>query len=254
MINFAAMNVRVALIILLSALLAGCGGSGDADPALSALLAPGASTRWDVPGDTPPDGGCVPLRNRLEQKSLARAFPDINDIHLHYARLGGIHPVRSADDAWRYGKGLERIRSDRYIYIDSLTHSYPLLVPEAAQLLETIGARFHDSLQVRGGGAYRPKVTSVFRTEATVSKLRRVNRNASAESAHCYGTTFDISYSKFICDDSRDTRRTFEDLKNLLAEIVEDLRQEGRCVVKHERHQACLHITVCADQDNETDI
>ncbi len=37
-----------------------------------------------------------------------------------------------------------------------------------------------------------------------------------------------LSYSKeFICDDAASTRRTFEDLKNLLAEIVADLRSEG---------------------------
>lgn len=77
----------------------------------------------------------------------------------------------------------------------------------------------------------------------TVGKLRRVNRNASSESAHSYGTTFDISYSKFICDDPSKPHRTFEDLKNLLAEVVFALRAEGRCLVKHERRQACFHIT-----------
>ena len=90
-------------------------------------------------------------------------------------------------------------------------------------------------------------MTSVLRTPQTVRKLRRVNRNATQESAHQYATTFDISHSKFICDNADGTRRTFEDLKNLLAEIVYDLRREGRCYVKHERKQACLHITSIAD-------
>lgn len=257
MVNFADMNGRrtpgviPALIIVVSILLWDCSRDDTVDPALAALLAPVAPTQWDVPGDTPPDKGCVPLRSHLGHPSLATAFPDVNDIHLSHARNAGIRPVTSTASAWIYGKGLERVRSDRYIYIDSLSHSYPFLIPAAARLLETIGSRFRDSLTVRGGGAYRPKVTSVLRTTNSVSQLRRVNRNASAKSAHCYGTTFDISYSKFICDDSSDTRRTFDDLSYLLGEIIEDLRLEGRCVVKHERRQACLHITVCADNNNE---
>ncbi len=85
-------------------------------------------------------------------------------------------------------------------------------------------------------------------------RLRRVNRNASSESAHSYGTTFDLSYSKFICDDTTATKRTFEDLKNLLGEIVAGLRAQGRCVVKHERRQGCFHITVCAPTDSLTSL
>lgn len=243
------MFVRALIIILIFLGTAAC--DAPCDPALASLLSTPTPSRWDRAGATAPDGGCVPLRNKLEQKSLGRAFPDVNAVHLRHAKAIGINPVTDVEQAWNNGEGLERVRSDQYIYIDSLSHSYPMLVPSAAQLLATIGRRFHDTLQVRGGGAYRPKVTSLLRTESSMSKLRRVNRNAGAESAHCYGTTFDISYSKFICDDSTDTRRTFEDLKNLLAEIVEDLRQQGRCVVKHERHQACLHITVCADNEYE---
>ena len=116
-------------------------------------------------------------------------------------------------------------------------------MPHAADLLRDICRRFADSLAARGGGAYRPKVTSVLRTPMTVGRLRRVNGNATTESAHQYGTTFDISYSKFVCDDTTATLRTFEDLKNLLAEIIFDLRKQGRCLVKHERRQACFHIT-----------
>ena len=86
------------------------------------------------------------------------------------------------------------------------------------------------------------KVTSLLRTPATVSRLRRVNRNATAESTHTFGTTFDISYSRFICD-SDTLGRTFEDLKNLLGEVLLDFKNQGRCYVKMERRQACFHIT-----------
>ncbi len=53
----------------------------------------------------------------------------------------------------------------------------------------------------------------------------------------------DIAYNKFICDGTNHLR-TAVDLKNLLAEIVEDMHIEGRCFVKYEYKQACFHITV----------
>jgi uncharacterized protein YprB with RNaseH-like and TPR domain len=75
-----------------------------------------------------------------------------------------------------------------------------------------------------------------------VKRLRRRNGNAVDTSAHLYGTTFDISYAKFICD-SPEKPRTQEDLKNLLGEVVYDMQQRGRCYVKFEHKQACFHIT-----------
>ena len=69
------------------------------------------------------------------------------------------------------GQGLVKIESNRYYFVDELTHSYPYLKPHAAALLAEIGRRFHDTLQARGGGDYRPKVTSVLRTPLTVGRL-----------------------------------------------------------------------------------
>lgn len=194
------------------------------------------------PADAP-DEGCQRLRVRGIGGTFGKVFNDSNHQHLKYARVEGIVPITSLGTAWTNSKGVRKVESDSNLYIDSLTHSYAYLMPHAAELLSEIGQRFHDSLDARGGGDYRLKVTSLLRTNATVGRLRRVNRNATSESAHTYATTFDISYSKFICDDPAATRRTFEDLKNLLAEIVFDLRAEGKCLVKHERKQACFHIT-----------
>ncbi len=205
---------------------------------------------WDSHLDSAPDGGCVRMRFP-GLGSIGRMFNDSNYLHLQAARAAGIQPVEDLRSAWAEGRGLERIASCREYYLAPLSHSYPFLVPEAAELLREIGSRFKDSLEARGGGAYRPKVTSVLRTPHTVGRLRRVNRNATDSSAHQFATTFDISYSKFICDDSTETRRTFEDLKNLLATVVRDLRDEGRCYVKHERRQACFHITVRPQPDKE---
>lgn len=219
------------------------GGAGEADPELLALLAPAPPNPYAVAGDSAPDDGCIKLRTYPPLVPLYKAFNDLNAEHLAAARTCGMQPVTDLASAWRNGKGLVEVRPDSTIFIDELKHSYPYLKPHAAALLREIGKRFRDTLIARGGGDYRLKVTSLLRTDATVGRLRRVNRNASGESAHSYATTFDISYSKFICDNADGTRRTFEDLKNLLAEIVDGLRSQGRCLVKREYRQACFHIT-----------
>jgi len=211
---------------------------------LAYILEDNYTNPYAVPGDTVPDAGCVRLRTHVPRGKL---FGDLNAAHLLHARAGGIKPVDGPEDAWLNAKGIVAVRSDSNIYIDSLTHSYAYLTPAAAGILREIGRRFCDSLEARGGGDYRIKVTSLMRTAVTVGNLRKVNRNATQESAHRYATTFDISYRKFICDNASGTRRSFEDLSALLAEIIGDLRAEGRCLVKRERKQACFHITVTSN-------
>ncbi len=247
----------VILLLFFGWLMASCGRSDEVSPYLTAILdADTTANKWDNPGVTPPDGGCVPMRIRLGQP-LGKLFNDLNAAHLVHARKGGIAPVRHTEEVWEQSEGLVEVASNRFFYVDELSHSYPYLKPHAADLLMEIGRRFNEALAARGGGAYRIKVTSILRTPLSVGRLRKVNRNATGESAHQYATTFDISYSKFICDDASATHRTFEDLKNLLAEVLVGLRNEGRCLVKHERHQSCFHITATVptinSPYNETD-
>ena len=173
---------------------------------------------------------------------LRSIFNDTNGMHISAAESIGIKPIKSLRDAYNLQRPVVRIATNDHYTVDSLTHSMPFLVPEAAQLLDDIGRRFADTIRARGGHEYRIKVTSVLRTDRSVAKLRRRNRNASEQSAHCYATTFDISYAKFICLDS-----TFivslADLKNILGEILYDERDKGRCYVKFETKQGCFHIT-----------
>ncbi len=194
--------------------------------------------------DSMPDGNCVKMKINPIGGPLAKVFNDSNHVHLVPARALGIRPITDLNSAWNLRRPIEEIVTCEDFYVDDLTHSYPYLVPEAATLLHDIGRNFKDEMQNRGGGDYRIKVTSVTRTPATVSKLRRVNKNATEESAHQYGTTFDISYVQFACDNDAGVHRTQEDMKNLLAEVLKDLRDQGRCYVKYERKQGCFHITV----------
>lgn len=201
--------------------------------------------------DTMPESNMVKLHVRPIGGSLGRIFNDSNHVHLDAAQALGIAPVERVADAWRVRRPVVKVHSNNHYVIDRLTHSLPYLVPEAAALLDEIGTRFTDSLASRGGGDYRVKVTSVLRTPSTVKRLRRVNRNATSRSAHQFGTTFDISYVNFACGASTSRNRTQQDLKNLLAEVLYDLRNEGRCYVKYERKQGCFHITVRPDKPAE---
>ncbi|MDE7153882.1 MAG: hypothetical protein K2O00_05500 [Muribaculaceae bacterium] len=226
--------------------LCSCGGGVDVSSSETGMLGDEyfsrfeEDNRYDIHFDSmPPGGRKLRVRN---VGTLGRTFNDSNYVHLAAARQLGIDPIQDMSDVWNNCRPLVRIRSNRYYFVDELTHSLPFLVPEAAELLEDISRSWVDTLHARGGGDYRLKVTSVLRTPATVKKLRRRNRNAADTSAHCFGTTFDISYAKFICD-SVTTPRTQEDMKNLLGEILYDMREQGRCFVKYERKQGCFHIT-----------
>lgn len=209
------------------------------------VLAPDDTVRSHNPYeehfDSMPNGG-IKLKINPLGGPLGRVFNDSNKFHIAVAEANGIRPLHTLRDVWEEGAKLERLQTCEAYYLDNLTHSLPYLTPRAHRLLTDIGLAFRDSLRARGGGDYRVKVTSVLRTPSLVKRLRRRNRNAVDTSAHLYGTTFDISYFKFICD-SVTTPRTQEDLKNLLGEVIEAQRQRNRCYVKYERKQSCFHIT-----------
>lgn len=174
---------------------------------------------------------------------LPQVFNDSNFLQLDAARRLGIQPVEDLGSAYFMKRPIVKVESNEYYQIDSLRHSIPFLVPEAAALLEDIGKNFIDSLSNRGGDSYKIKVTSLLRTPESVGRLRRVNINATDSSTHQFATTFDISYTNFYClDENRMIQQG--DLKNLLAEVLFDLRQNGRCLVKYERKTGCFHVTV----------
>lgn len=183
---------------------------------------------------------------RLPVNSVGRlreVFNDTNALQLPAAMACGIDPVIDLRSAYHLRRPIQRIYSCDEFVVDSLWMSMPYLVPRAAQLLKDIGRTFQDTVRNRGGGDYRIKVTSLLRTEYSVSKLRRRNRNASDSSCHRFATTFDISWTKFDCLDT--TRLvSLEDLKNILAEVIQQKREQGRCYAIYERRQGCFHVTV----------
>ena len=173
---------------------------------------------------------------------LWKTFNDSNYQQLQAARNLGIEPISDLSSAYFMNRPLVKVTSNEYYHIDSLRHSLPYLVPEAANLLEDIGKNFIDSLHSRGGDSYKIKVTSLLRTPETVGRLRRVNVNATDSSTHQFATTFDISYTNFYCLDN-DRQINQGDLKNLLGEVLLNLKNQGRCLVKYEHKTGCYHVT-----------
>lgn len=173
---------------------------------------------------------------------LAEVFNDSNKYQYAAAEKLGIRPIRTLGDAYFTSRPIVMVKSNEFYTIDSLKHSFPFLVPEAERCLRDIGSGFIDSLASRGADSYRILVTSLLRSPHTVKRLRRVNRNAVDSSTHQFGTTFDISFTRFH---NTDPSRTIneEDLKNLLAEVLLDMKNNGRCLVKYERKGGCFHIT-----------
>ena len=176
--------------------------------------------------------------------SFRRDFDDLNPVQLEAAQSLGITPAECRDDLLRTDR-LVPLEETPSLKLDDLTHSVPLMVPEAVRLAQEIGAAFRHQLEVDGQPLYRPIVTSVTRTAEDMDKLRQRNGNASLNSTHCYGTTLDISWQRYDKIDPEDPRTIEpEELKHLLAKVLRAFHDDGRCYIKHERKQACFHITV----------
>ena len=186
--------------------------------------------------------------NRIYYLNGKRIFKDDNDTHLTAAEKIGIKPLASREGIKNASRELKPIggamRFSEPFVVDRLVHSSPFLVPEAVKLLHDIGNAFHDSLRNKHLPEYSIIVTSVLRTDADVKSLSRTNINASKRSVHCYGTTVDITYTRFVKHDDEGPDARDVDLKAVLTEVLRDLREQGRCYVKYEVKQACFHITV----------
>ena len=175
-----------------------------------------------------PDGS--PVKNRIiSVPNYSKALPDLKE-------------------AERRKSELVYVASNPYYYVDKLNNSIPYLVPRAAVLLNDIGRNFFDSLQIKGIPLHKFIVTSVLRSEADVKKLRGHNGNASENSCHRFGTTFDIAYNRYKTVQAPDgpTRRQVRNdtLKWVMSEVLNDLRLNERCYIKYEVKQGCFHITV----------
>lgn len=218
--------IYAGMLAVASAACLSCGGRGTAEAA--------------------PAGGSEPrvtYNKILGVRNYQRTFNDVNDVHLSAAVAKGITPLENREEAVSAKERLLRIAPNGFYAMDSLTHSIPYLVPSASVLLTKIGSNFQDSLAAKGLPESRIIVTSVLRTKHDARRLSRRNVNATLNSAHFYGTTFDISYRRFEPADTAAAAADPWKLKMVLAEVLRDLRKKEWCYVKYEVKQGCFHVT-----------
>lgn len=189
-----------------------------------------------------------PKHRILSVPSYKEAFPDTNAVQLVAAQKWGVPPVKNREDAEARKRELVYIGSNPFYHVDPLSSSIPYLVPRAAVLLQDIGQAFFDSLFVKGVPFHKLIVTSVLRSQEDVMKLRGRNVNATENSCHLYGTTFDICYNRYKTVENPDgpSRRQVRNdtLKWVLSEVLRDMRVQQRCYIKYEVKQGCFHMTV----------
>ena len=178
---------------------------------------------------------------------FGNTFPDQQDVQIQAANQHGVAPVQNREEA-EHSKGkLVYVGSNPFFYVDKLNNSIPYLVPKASVLLQDIGRAYFDSLQIKGIPLHKIIVTSILRTKDDVAKLRTRNGNATENSCHLYGTTFDICYNRYkqIQTNDQPRRQVQNDtLKWVFSEVLRDFRNKNRCYIKYEVHQGCFHITV----------
>ena len=178
---------------------------------------------------------------------FGNTFPDQQDVQILAANKYGVNPVQNREEA-EHSKGkLVYVGSNPFFYVDKLNNSIPYLVPRASVLLQDIGRAYFDSLQIKGIPLHKIIVTSILRTKDDVAKLRTRNGNATENSCHLYGTTFDVCYNRYKQIQTRQQpRRQVQNdtLKWVLSEVLRDMRDRNRCLVKCEVKQGCFHITV----------
>ena len=173
--------------------------------------------------------------------SYKDAFPDLQETQIVAANKNGVRPVQNREEAEKRKNDLVYVGESPYYHVDKLHSSIPYLVPRAAMLLQDIGQAFYDSLYMKGVPLNQLIVTSILRTKDDVARLQRHNGNATDNSCHLYGTTFDICYNRYHPVEQEVRNDT---LKWVLSEVLRDIRRAERAYIKYEVKQGCFHMTV----------
>ena len=175
--------------------------------------------------------------------SYGQVFNDVNDVHIEKAKAVGLRRIPKTRDDMD-PKLLVRVEDTDDLVIDNLSYSVPYLTKGAAAELNRIAKAFGDSLRSKQFPVYKLICSSILRTEEDVDNLRKSgNPNASDNSAHCYGTTFDITYTRYWRDEETDEFMQPYELTKVLAEVLRDEKKAGRVLIKYERKEHCFHIT-----------
>ena len=168
-------------------------------------------------------------------KYFKNKFNDVQSRQLPTAKKLGIKPQESREGIETHPK-LVKVKKGKGYTVARLSHSSAKVLPQTKKLIEDIGQQFADSLAARKLYKERVVVTSLTRSKQDQQNLSKGNGNAAKQSAHFYGTTFDISYIRF--------HKNINEKRDILGNVLDNLRKEKRCWVKYEINQKCFHITV----------
>jgi hypothetical protein len=178
------------------------------------------------------------------QKDFSRKLNDRIVDYSAEAKRNGISPGRTEKELKKKiaeGK-LVRVRSGTMYIVEGMHFSYPVMTGDSKILLDEIARRFREKTSDKGLKGCRFYITSMTRKPDNLKNLRRYNTNSSVNSPHLYGNAFDISYKRFSVRKMFLTNCDRKFLKEALAEVIWQLRDEKRCWATYERMQNCFHV------------
>jgi hypothetical protein len=184
--------------------------------------------------------GCISYKQQIFSRKLRDMLPE----YIGQSSNSGISKCKDKRELLRKAAKREvlHIRDSKGYVVEDLSHSYPYLTKEGKTLLKEIGRRFRKKIsgtRLRGSDF---KITSMTRTTENLKKLRKSNSNASENTPHYYGNAFDISYARFSAKKWFVTDCDKYYLKEALAEVIWQLRQEKKCWATYEINQGCFHV------------
>ena len=181
---------------------------------------------------------------RNYQQVYSRKLNDRIIDYGYHARLTGIERCSNANDIGRrISSGqLVKINSGRCYKVENMAYSYPYLTRDSKKLLDEIGKRFKKKVKGDGFMGSRFIITSMTRTFDKVIGLGKANTNASDNSPHLNGNAFDISYARFTFIKLYVTECDKWYMKEALAEVIWQLKEEKKCWATYERNQGCFHV------------
>jgi hypothetical protein len=184
--------------------------------------------------------GCIPYNQPVYSRRLRDMLPD----YIEESTASGITTCANKRDLIRKVSSgeLKRVRNGRGYEVEDLFYSYPYLTNDGKALLKEMGRRFRKKMsgtRVRGSDF---RLTSMTRTTEVLLKLRKTNSNASVNSPHFHGNAFDISYVRFTSPKWFITECDKYYLKEALAQVIWQLREENKCWATYEIKQGCFHV------------
>ncbi|MDQ1296646.1 MAG: hypothetical protein QG611_624 [Bacteroidota bacterium] len=184
--------------------------------------------------------GCISYKQAIFSRKLRDMLPD----YISESGITGIRKCSNKKELLRKALRGEvfKIRNGRGFVVEDLSYSFPYLTREGKILVKEIGKRFRKKIsgtRLRGSDF---RITSMTRTIEEFHRLRRNNSNASENTPHFYGNAIDISYVRFSAKKWFVTDCDKYYLKEALAEVIWQLREEKKCWATYEINQGCFHV------------